>query len=267
VATLEAGGAKAAKAPATVRLWTPPLPLPPPADGEERAVALPPAGGKPAHAVRVWTPPDAPASDAPPTTAVAGADAGAPPRLSDVLGAGLKAAIDVGVDPLVAAAKAAWGDGEGARLLGAPPPAGAAVVAAPAPAAPPATVDVRGRGRTGGGRAAAAAAAADAAADALPPAGVDALAAALHGALTARGTEYGAATAIAVAVHALLAGTWVGRAVAWVATRHAEKERKKAARRQRRRGWWEAGATERGKGGCGCRGHPRVPAGAGWGGC
>jgi len=260
VAVLEAEGDKAAEATATLRLWTPPLPLPPVAKGEGQTVALPPAGGSPARAVRVWTPPDAPAPDAPPTTAVVPADAGAPPRLSDVLGAGLKAAIDVGVDPLVAAAKAAWGDGEGARLLGAPPPpAAVGAVPAPAPSAA-AAVDVRGRGGTGGAGAVAAAAAA---AEALPPAGVDALAAALHGALTARGTEYGAATAIAVAVHALLGGTWVGRAVAWVATRHAEKERKKAARRQ----WGEGAATDGRKGGCGCRERPRVPAGAGWGGC
>lgn len=206
-----------------------------------------------------WTPPPPPpvevARAAAETDAVvvAGAPGGATAtlsRLSDVLGEGLKAVIDVGVEPIVKAAKLAWADGEGLRLLSASEdvdgtePFDDRVDIGHAKSGRDLCVHGRDSGIVGQRR------------PPLPPAGVAALATSLHGALTDDGVAWAPATAIAAALHALLSATWVGRAVAWVHAKHTEKERKATQRRQRRRqgAWWQ--------------GPPPVkasPSSAGWG--
>ncbi|GAB0489845.1 hypothetical protein MMPV_001071 [Pyropia vietnamensis] len=190
-----------------------------------------------------WTPPPPPPvevarapaeTDAVVVAGAPGGDAGAPSRLSDVLGEGLKAVIDVGVEPIVKAAKLAWGDGEGLRLLSAPDdvdegePSDDHANICHAKSGHDVCVHDRDSGIVGQRR------------PPLPPAGVAALATSLHGALTDDGVAWAPATAIAAALHALLSATWVGRAVAWVHAKHTEKERKAAQRRQLRRqgAWW-----------------------------
>lgn len=215
------------------------------ADGATLVVARPAAAATTTRAVSFpeWTPPPPPPVEEAPAVAgtdalvVAGAPGGAaapPSRLSEVLGEGLKAVIDVGVEPIVKAAKLAWADGEGLRLLGAPE-------------------DVDGGGGTTDGRVLVNDGGRDVGVHdrggdsvsrrpSLPPAGVAALATSLHGALTDDGVAWAPATAIAAALHALLSVTWVGRAVQWVHAKHTEKERKAARRRLRRQqgAWWQA---------------------------
>lgn len=177
-----------------------------------------------------WTPPPRP-----PVDVVVAAAFGAPPpqtRLSEVLGEGLKAAIDVGVEPIVKAAKLAWADGEGLRLLGEPADldgesTGDRVDAKRAECGRDVCVRDSDSDRVGG--------------PSLPLAGAAALATSLHGALTDGGVAWTPATAIATALHALLTTTWVGRAVQWMHAKHMEKERKAANRRRRRQqgSWWQ----------------------------
>lgn len=232
------------------------------AAGDALVVAHPAAAAVTARTVSFpeWTPPPPPPAEVAPAATgtdalvVAGAPSGvaAPPsRLSEVLGEGLKAVIDVGVEPIVKAAKLAWADGEGLRLLGAPedPDAGEATDDRVGVSRAKSGRDLCVRDRDGvsdGPRRAS-----------LPPAGVAALATSLHGALTDDGVAWQPATAIAAALHALLSATWVGRAVAWVHAKHTEKERKAAKRRLRRQqgSWWQAPPSVKAS-----------PSAAGWGG-
>lgn len=246
------------------------------AEGAALVVARPGPAVTPAGtgSLPEWTPPPRPSVE----VVVAAAPDAPPPqtRLSEVLGEGLKAAIDVGVEPIVKAAKLAWADGEGLRLLGEPSDLNDESTGDRNDAKRDKCgrdVCVRDSGDDSVGR------------PALPAEGAAALATSLHGALTDGGVAWAPATAIATALHALLTTTWVGRAVRWMHAKHVEKERKAANRRRRRQqgSWWQGPPSakasqsasgwggpwgaEEGCGGCGHRRCGGMSTRGRWGAC